>query len=325
MADEPTPRTIIGRAFTFLIAPTNTQMALGSVLCGALASGNWQWQADRLLDLVLVLFVAELLWSSWRTILIDMDWPAYVAAHPLPESGDAVLVPPYTAPRSPLGRVFFGWARLRRWMRQTLPVERSSALLTLPLLPPIIIVLSAAIGTPILALSIAVLALTTLEWLVARRQKPAYSLRAGSEIGASWLAGHLVFGQLTWTSLVLAMCYALVYQGALHLAAAHPNDLGPRKLGSARRSWALALIAGGQIVAWALLVALGHRLAAIALGLLGVPQLLLAPLYVAGAQPTSGPSAAADARSRWYLRHIAPFLILSMLVAAWAIAQTAPR
>ena len=330
MTDKPTSRTITGHTVTFLIAPTNVQTALGpalSMLCGALASGNWQWQVDRLLDLVLVLFIAELLWSSWRAILIDMDWPSYIAAHPLPESGDAVLMPPYTTPWSHVGRLFARWARLRRWMRQTLPVERASALLTLPILPPVIIVLSATISTPILMLSVAVLALTTMEWRLARiGKKASASLRASVEIGASWLAGHLVFGQLTWPSLALATCYALVYQGTLCLASAdgrfpvvlnrRATAVHPRDLGSARRLWALLLIYGGQAAALALLVALGHPLAAIALGLFGAPQLLLAPLRVTSPLDTT------DGRNLWYLRHSAPFLILSMVVAAWAIADT---
>jgi hypothetical protein len=300
--DEPTPHTIIGRSFTFLIAPTNAQTALGpawAVLCGALASGNWQWQVDRLRNLILALFIAELLWSTWRAILIDMDWPTFAASHPLPEHGDAMLVPPYTTPWSPVGRLFVAWARLRRWMRQTLPVERSGMLLALPILPPVVIVLSAAISAQILLLSIAVLALTAVEWYVARRKRAHYGLQAGSEIGASWLAGHLVFSQLTWQTLTLACCYALVYQGALYLT----NN----ELGAARRSWALALIYAGQIAAMALLVALGHQLAAMVLGLLGMPQLLLL------AQLDS------DAHNLWYLRHAAPFLVVSMLVAAWAI------
>lgn len=294
---------MIGRTLTFLLAPTNVRVALGpalSVLCGALASGNWQWKADRLLDLILVLFIAELLWSTWRAILIDMDWPTYIAAHPLPEHGDTVLMPPYTTPWSPVGRLFVGWTRLRRWMRETLPVERSGALLTLPILPPVAIVLSAAVNTQILLLSVMVLALTTIEWSAARRKKAHHSLRAISEIGASWMAGHMVFGPLTLQSLILACCYALVYQGALVLT---ENRLGPAR----QRSWALTLLCTGQIAAITLLVALGRPLASMALGLLAVPQLLLL------AQLDS------DDHDLWYLRHIAPFLMLSMLVAAWAI------
>jgi hypothetical protein len=292
-----------------LIAPTHAQSALGpalAVLCGALASGNWQWRAERLLDLVLVLFVAEMLWSTWRAILVDMDWSTYVAAHPLPEGGDAVLVPPYTTPWSPVGRLFTGWARLRRWMRQTLPVERVSALLTLPILPPLVLVISAAVNTQVLLLSLVTLTLAAIEWRFARRHKPHHSLRAASEIGLSWLAGHVVFSDLIWPSLALACSYALVYQGALSLIDSDPPP-ARRSWAFAQRSWALTLIYGGQSAALILLIALGHPIAALGLGVLGAPQLLLL------AQPNS------DAPNAWYLGHIAPFLMISMLIAAWAI------
>jgi hypothetical protein len=184
-------------------------------------------------------------------------------------------------------------------MRQTLPVERRSALFSLPILPPLIIVISAAVGTQMLTLSMMVLAITLIEWRVARRGKTHHSLQASSEIGSSWLAGNLVFGPFTWQSLTLACCYALVYQGALYL-----ND---EHFAPGQRSWALALIYGGQTVALGLLVILGHPLAAMTLGLLGAPQLLLQARLGSGGQPAQ------------YLRHVASFLMISMLVAAWSI------
>lgn len=302
MRDESKPCTTIGRAFTLLIAPTGAQAALGpawSVLCGAIASGNWRWERDRLLNLLAVLFVAEILWSTWRAVLVDMDWPTYIDAHPLPERGDAMLLPPYTTPWSPLGRLFDGWGKLRHWIDKTLPIERRSALLTLPILPPLIIVLSAMIGTQVLALSMMVLALTSIEWRLACRGKTHHSLQASSEIAASWLAGHLVFGPLTWQSFILACCYALVYQGALYLR--------DERLSPGARSWALALMYGGQSAALGFLITLGHPLAAMTLGLLGTPQLLLLTRLDS------------NGKNVRYLRQAAPFLMISMLIAAWMI------
>ena len=291
----PFPQTI-GRTVIFLLSPTGSPAVLGpawSVLCGAWASGNWQWKADRLLALILVLFIAEALWSAWRASLVDMNWSDYVSAHPLPARGDPVPQPPYTTPWSPLGRLL-GWAgRLRRWMSETLPVERRGALFTLPILPPLILVLAAAVGQQMFILSLAALALSAIEWRVSRHRKAHKSLQAGLEIGLSWLAGHIVFGPLTWVSFTLACCYALAYQGAL-------------SLDSRRRSWGLALMYGGQVSALALLIWLRYPLPAVVVGSLCAPQLLL----VAGL---------AENREAWYLRRAAPFIMLSMLVAAWAV------
>ena len=48
-------------------------------------------------------------------------------------------------------------------------------------------------------------------------------------------------------------------------------------------------------------------LAAMTLGVLGAPQLLLVARLNSGEQ------------NAWYLRHAAPFLMIAMLVAAWTI------
>ncbi len=300
----------MGRAFTLLLAPTGARTALGpawAVLCGALVSGGWRWQADALLALLVALFVTEALWSTWRAMLIDLDWPRYIAEYPLPGRGDPVLAPPFTTPWSPVGRLLLGWGRVRRWMRETLPLERQSALFALPILPPLILVLSAAAGAQMAILSLLALALIAIEWRASlradlranMRNRPHSSLQASVEIGLSWLAGHLVFAPLTWQSLTLACSYALVYQGMLAL-------LQPA-LSSPAYSWALALIYGGQGAAMALLVAAQRPLAALALGVLAAPQLLL----VDRSRPAR--------HGAWYVRHTAPLIMLAMLIAAWAI------
>jgi hypothetical protein len=220
---------------------------------------------------------------------------------------------------------------VRRWMRETLPVERRGALTTLPILPPLILVLAAAVGQQMFILSLAALALSTIEWRVSRHGKAHKSLQAGLEIGLSWVAGHIVFGPLTWVSFTLACCYALAYQGAL-------------SLGNRRRSWALALMYGGQVAALALLIWLRYPLPGAVVGSLCAPQLLLVA-GLEGHDPQSGPhprplsqpwargdgplspSPAGRGRTRspagnreaWYLRRAAPFIMLSMLVAAWAV------
>lgn len=300
--DQASSSRTIGHALTVLLFPTGAMAALGplwALLCGTMASGRWRWQADRLLSLLLTLVIVEALWSTWRAILVDMDWGAYVAAHPWPDRGDPLSLPLYVTPWSPLGHLFVTWARVRRWMRETLPAERRGALLAMPFLPPLILLLSVTAGQPMVLLSLATLALSLIEWRVSRRGSSHRSLQAAMEVGLSWLAGHAVFAPLTWPSFTLACCYALVYQGALSLedASCQPG----------RRSWTVALMYGGQICALCLLVLLQHPFAALLSGLICAPQGLLLADSKPG-EPRTG-----------HLRRAAPFMALSMLVAAWAV------
>lgn len=290
------PSQAVGPTVTLLLVPTGSAIAfgpVGAVLCGACAAG-WRWESDALLSLGWAVFIAEVLWGTWRAHLVDMQWGAYIAAHPLPPRGASPPGLPYTTPWSPLGRLLNGWGRLRRWMREELPVERRGALLTLPILPPLILLLSALVGWQMLVLSLAALSLSLVEWRFARRGQATLALRAGMEIGLSWLAGHAAFGPLTWASFVLACCYALAYQGLL-------------SLDDERRPWSLGLLYGGQGAALVLLL-LGHATwGAAAVGILLAPQLLLLSRSQAGGWRA------------WYVRRAAPFALAAMVIAAWAV------
>jgi hypothetical protein len=289
----------VGRAVTLLLLPSNSLVVLGpawATLCGACAADNWRWDGDRFLALVVTLFVTEVLWGSWRAQLVDMDWDSYVAAHPLPEPGDPVPALPYTAPNSPLGRALRRWGQVRRWIRETLPAERRGALLALPILPPVLLLFSALVGGQTFILSLAALALSLLEWRLARRGRTHSAPQAGLEIGLSWLAGHIAFAPLTTTSFSLACCYALAYQGALAYQSLE------------RRSWALRALYLGQAAAVVAVLAQRHPsapLAATGIGLLLAPQLLLL------VRSQSGESASE------YLRRAIPFMMIAMPIAAW--------
>lgn len=291
----------IGRTITFLLAPTGAHLTWGSIgaaLCGAVASNGWQWQGERLLALLQVLFLVEGLWSTWRALLIDIDWQGLAQTYPLPPQSGNLPAWPYLTPWSPLGQIIARWGRLRRWACEILPPNQGNALMTLPYLPAIILIVSALLGHAYLLLSSLVIALTIIEWFIARRQPWHKSMQAIVQIALSWIAGHLVFAPLTTSSLTLACAYALSYQGALYL---HDERCTAQEY-----PWALGLLFGGQIfVAGALA---GHDLLiAVLLGLLLSPQLALVPHLAPSAAPGR------------YLRHLAPFVSVAMLVAAWAI------
>jgi hypothetical protein len=106
-----------------------------------------------------------------------------------------------------------------------------------------------------------------------------------------WLAGHIAFGSLTLRSVGLALAFALAWRAAWR----------------ADSLWDRALGVGVQFLATALLVALHHPLAAGCLLLLLAPQLALLP-WLRRDQPAS-----------WYVRYTRPWLMVAMLVAAWAL------
>lgn len=307
------PSEDMGRTTTLLFVPASSATAPGpawAVLCGACAAANWQWKdAAPWISLLLAILIAEALWSTWRNLLLYLNWTALLR-HLAPTS-DEPLAPglPYTTPWSPLGRALGRWSRVRQILRSQLPAATRGAVFTLPVLPPIILLLSAVAGRSMVLLSLAALALSLVEWLVAQRHDTHFALQAGQRIGLSWLAGHAVLGQLTWVSLAMACCYAIVCQGALTLGQLAPQSEGaPASRGpSGARAWSLFLLYGGQVAAWMLLVLLKLPVRATAVGLLIAPQLLLlARLQTAGSP-------------RWYLRHTVPFIMVSMPLAAWAV------
>ena len=295
------PSQAVGRALTFVLLPSGTSIPLGpawSAFCGALAADlTGLWQAETMLRLALVILIAEVLWSTWRALLVDMNWKEYISDHPLPLQGSSGYAPPYTAPGSPLGELLNGWRRFVRWTRETLPIERRGTLLTLPVLPPLILLLSLLAGPELALLSLSALALSSLEWRLTQRGIKSYALRSVLEIGLSWLAGHIAFAPLTSSSFILACCYSLAYQGAIGLS----QDL---------RAWSLALLFAGQAAALFIVVQQRHPFttpAASIISLLLVPQLLLLS-HFCGHQ-----------RHVQYLRRSLPFLMVAMPVAAWMV------
>jgi hypothetical protein len=262
-----------------------------------MAANNWRWESDAWLSMVLTIFIVEVLWSTWRAGWLDVDWASLFTVN-LESLGDASIPGiPYTTPWSPLGRFLGRLRQTRHWLHEDSSAEQRGALLTLPILPPLILLLSAVIGWQMLVLSLAALSLSMIEWRVARWRCTHAALQAGLEIGLSWLAGHTVFGPLSWTSFTLACCYAIAYQGIL-------------SFDQARRSWSLSLFYGGQAAAAILLALLrssSTALVAVALGMLLAPQWLLLVKLEMKEQGLS------------YLKRTVPFFMVAMAIAAWAV------
>jgi hypothetical protein len=286
------------------------------VLCGALVARNSKKllairpEAEALASLALALFIVQVLWSTWQTLLVDGQ-PAQIAQRTVSaqrteqHSEPKALRLPYTTPRSPL-------ARLVHWWQTSAPTP--SARLTQLIVPLLILVLSAIVSWQMTVLSLAAALLSLVERRVARAGSDHYALQAGTLLGLGWLAGHSAFAPLKWTSLILACCYAITYQGALYFANALKErevallggtDSGPNR----PPSWPLFLLYAGQGAALTLLAVLGRPLAATLLGVLLAPQWLLLAQLALYSPSTHRP----------YIQSAIPFVMIAMLIAAWAI------
>jgi len=311
----------VGQAITLLLVPTGSTVAFGpawAVLCGACAAASSLWQEAKvssaspsarallqasrhgLVAVVLALFIAEVLWSTWRARVVEAGWAGLCSRGPLPPTTDPALVLPFTTPWSPLGRLQRSWSHARSWLRQAVPAEAAGALPTLAILPPLILILSAFAGQGMALLSLAAICLALIEWRVARRASPHTAMQAALQIGLSWLAGHSAFRQVTMSSFILACCYAISYQGTLSL------DAETTPPGARRRSWSLSLLFGGQVAALVLLVLLGHPVVAALVSMLLAPQMLLVSRLGQG-EPNA-----------WFLQRALPFLMAAMPIVAWA-------
>jgi hypothetical protein len=305
----------LGSTTALLLLPGRSILALmplWSVLSGALMAfaqfGPIARIPQALLDLLLAVSIVGVLWSTWRALVVDVDWANCFQRYPLP-APTLLSSLPYTTPWSPLGRLFARANQLRRWS-QEVPVEVAGARYTLIVLPMLILVLSALAGWPLLVLSCAALALAAIEARTTPQKPYAHrastALRAGMQVGLGWLAGHVTLAPLTWTAVAFACSYAIAYQGVLGLER-HTAEPGTLK-------YSLLLLYGGQIAALAWLAWLGRPLT------VALSAFLLAPQWLLLVGLSSGPDAASvrQPRRRWYVDRALPFCMLAMLAAAWA-------
>ena len=207
-------------------------------------------------------------------------------------SGDPVAPLPYTFPGSPGDRVSRWLGQLRAWWRDVLWPTCGLALSAIAVALPVTAVLGTLLGPELLLLSAGACAIMQLGLAWEGGQGSiAPGWGAIVTVTLPWLAGHVAFGELTLRSAGLALAFALAWGAAWQ----------------ADQPWKRTLGISAQLLAVVLLVVLHHPLAAGVLLLLLAPQLALLPWLRRG-QPVS-----------WYVRHIRPWLMAAMLVAAWAL------
>lgn len=257
-----------------------------AALCGAVASGGFDWQGADWLRLALLILLVDVGWGVLWAAMGSTDWAAPLRRWRDWRSGEPVTRPPYALPGSLGDRTSRWLGQLRAWRRDVFwpACGLSLSAVVVSLLGTV--VLGLLLGTDLLLLNAVALAVMQLglAW-DGGRGAAAPTWDGIVAVALPWLAGHIVSsGALTLPSAGLALAFALAWGSAGH--------------------W-LEIVT--QLLAAALLVALHTPLAAGCLLLLLVPQLVLLPWLQRG-QPAS-----------WYARYTRPWVMAAMMIAAWAL------
>jgi hypothetical protein len=274
---------------TTWIAPT------WAALCGIIASDGFGWQDQDWLRLALLILLVDGGWGTLWMAIGSTNWAAALHQWRTWEFGERTPKPPYTLPDSPGDRVVSWIGLFRAWWRHLFWLDCGPALTTILIALPASLVLSLSIGSDLVLLSIAALAVMQLGLIWAGGSgKATPGWNAIITVVFPWLAGHAAFGLLTPSSSALAVILALAWGIAWRVES-------PRG----------RLITGGaQLLAAAFLAALNlpsSALAACGLVLLSVPQMMLLP-WIRRGQPAG-----------WYVHYTRPWLMAAMLIAAWAL------
>ena len=270
-------------------------MGSWAVFCGALASNQLRWQGDILLDFVLILLLVELGWGSLWELAVGTDWFRPLADGWPPSRPTSPLALPYTQPQSPSGRLARGLGRLAGWWREAFWPAVGAALLGLLAAALLTVVLALILPTNLRPLFAALVALIGLGMVQRRRGRQPLAAQSLERVGLGWLAGYTVLAGMEIAPLVLALSFALAAWGILRVAEGRPRGL-----------W---LLNGGQVIAVVVLLVLKQPVAAVIVGLFLFGQVAMQPSLRYG----QGAVHLTVGRRTW------PWLMLVMLVAAWAL------
>ena len=286
-----------------LMKPVTWIPLIWGVVCGAAASGNFQWRLpDVLASVACMLMSGPLLAGYTQTINDYYD-----------REIDAINEPyrPIPSGAIPLGQVKLQiWVLLLAGLAVAWGLDRWANHTS-----PVLLLLALAGSFVSFIYSAPPLKLKQNGWL------GNYALGA-SYIALPWWAGQALFGHLTWTTALLTLAYSLAGLGI-----AVVNDFksveGDRALGLQslpvvfgieKASWiSAAMIDLFQRAMVGVLIAIGQNFAAVLLVLLIVPQITFQDIWLLR-DPV-----AFDVK---YQASAQPFLVLGMLVTALAIGHS---
>ena len=286
-----------------LMKPVTWIPLIWGVLCGAAASGHFQWRPQEVLASLACMLMSGPLLAGYTQTLNDF----------YDRDIDAINEPyrPIPSGAIPLGQVklqiivllLAGLAvayGLDLWAGHTTPV-----------------LLLLALGGSFVSFiySAPPLKLKQNGWL------GNYALGA-SYIALPWWAGQALFGRLTWTTALLTLAYSLAGLGIAVVndfkSVEGDQALGlqslPVAFGIKRASWiSAAMIDLFQLAMVVVLIAIGQNLSAVILVLLIIPQITFQDIWLLR-DPV-----AFDVK---YQASAQPFLVLGMLVTALAIGHS---
>ncbi len=286
-----------------LMKPVTWIPLLWGVICGAAASGQYQWRLpDVLAAAACMVMSGPLLTGYTQTIndYYDREIDAINEPYrPIPSGAIPLSQVKLQIWMLLLGGLAVAYG-LDRWAEHTTPV-----------------VLFLALGGSFVSFiySAPPLKLKQNGWI------GNYALGA-SYIALPWWAGQALFGQLTWTTALLTLAYSLAGLGIAVIndfkSVEGDRALGLQSLpvvfGIKKASWISAgMIDIFQLAMVVVLIAIGQHFASVVLILLIIPQITFQDIWLLR-DPL-----AFDVR---YQTSAQPFLILGMLVTALAIGHS---
>ena len=286
-----------------LMKPVTWIPLIWGVLCGAAASGHFQWRPQEVLASMACMLMSGPLLAGYTQTLNDF----------YDRDIDAINEPyrPIPSGAIPLGQV-----KLQIIVLLLAGLGVAYALdLWAGHTTPVLLLLALAGSFVSYIYSAPPLKLKQNGWL------GNYALGA-SYIALPWWAGQALFGQLTWTTALLTLAYSLAGLGIAVVndfkSVEGDKALGlqslPVAFGIKRASWiSAAMIDLFQLAMVAVLIAIGQNLAAVILVLLIIPQITFQDIWLLR-DPV-----AFDVK---YQASAQPFLVLGMLVTALAIGHS---
>ncbi len=255
-----------------------------ALLCGILATGQFQFNGGQIANALVALILAAGLWPALWAALAGTDWREPLARWRAWSGGAPVKALPYTQTGSPSAKFSILLGQCRDWLARDLLPEYGNALVSIVAAPLVALILAALLGAPAVFLTILAICIPQAAALQSGGNgSPNALLRGLLEITLPMLVGVALLAPVSASMVVVAVGFGVALAGA--------TGNGDR---AAIRAWNL-----GQAAVFVLLVLTRHSVGAFAVGLLWLPQFLLQ------ARPDAH-------RAPWWL-------MASLLVAAVAI------
>ena len=286
-----------------LMKPITWIPLIWGVLCGAAASGHFQWHLDNLVAVLLCMVLSGPLMAGFTQTIndfYDRDIDAINEPYrPIPSGAIPLVQVRAQVIILLIAGLALAWG-LDRWAHHTTPI-----------------LFFLALGGSLVSIfySAPPIKLKQNGWL------GNYALGA-SYIALPWWAGHALFGHLSWPIIALTLVYSLAGLGIAVVndfkSIAGDRQLGlkslPVLLGPRAASWVSAVLMDGfQLLIAVLLMGLGQHLAGAILVLLVIPQMVFQDIWLLRDPLRFDVQYQASAQ---------PFLVLGMLVSAVALGHS---